>query len=86
MIDHMKEDIKCLIKVKFIRIIRYVEWLFNTLRILKTNGKLKIYIDFRNINLTTLKNKHLMLMTDMLINATFVTKILNFIDDQSSYN
>jgi hypothetical protein len=86
MIDYMKEQIKRLIEVRFIRLIRYVEWLFNILWILKKKGKLKVYIDFRNINLAILKNKHLMLMVDMLINAESGTKILNFIDNHSSYN
>jgi len=35
MIDYMKEQIKRLIEVRFIRLIRYVEWLFNILQILK---------------------------------------------------
>lgn len=53
---------------------------------IKKKGKLKVYIDFRNINLAILKNKHLMLMVDMLINAESGTKILNFIDNHSNYN
>lgn len=53
---------------------------------IKKKGKLKVYIDFRNINLAILKNKHLMLMVDMLINAKSGTKILNFIDNHSNYN
>jgi hypothetical protein len=44
-----------LMEAKFTRIVRYVEWLFNTVHVLKKNNKTKVYIDFRELNKATPK-------------------------------
>lgn len=46
----MKKDIEKLVKVGFIRPILYAEWLSNVVPVVKKNGKLRVCIDFGNLN------------------------------------
>lgn len=41
----IKEEIERLMRNKFIRAIRYVEWLENIVPIIKNNGTLRVCID-----------------------------------------
>ena len=52
----------------------------------KKNGKIRVYIDFRNLNLTTLKDEHLMPMVDILIDDALGHYILSLMDGHSGYN
>jgi len=54
--------------------------------VFKKNSKLKVYIDFINLNITTLKDEYLIVMDVMLINATFGNEKLSFMDGHSCYN
>lgn len=52
----VKEKIQRLLKVGFIRPTRYVEWLSYIVLVVKKNGKLRVCVDFKNLNSTTLKD------------------------------
>jgi hypothetical protein len=54
--------------------------------VLKKNIKLRVCIDFRNLNLATLKHECSMRRVLMLIDLVVGNKILIFMDDYSSYN
>ena len=79
-------EIERLVRAGFIRPARYVEWLSNIVLILKKNGKLRICIDFRNINMATPKDEYPMLVADLLVDGTSGYKVLSFMDGQSGYN
>ena len=49
----VKEEIEKLLKAKFIRPTRYVQWLENIVPVMKKNGKLRICMDFRDLNVAT---------------------------------
>ena len=51
----VKEEIGKLLKAKFIRPTRYVQWLANIVPVMKKNGKLRVCVDFRDLNVVTLK-------------------------------
>ena len=82
----IKEEIERLVRAGFIRPVKYVEWLSNIVPVLKKNGKLRICIDFRNINMTTPKDEYPMLVADLLIDGAFGYKVLSFMDEHSGYN
>nr|XP_025678209.1 uncharacterized protein LOC112778055 [Arachis hypogaea] len=73
--EKIKEEIERLIKVKFIRTARYVEWVSNIVPVMKKNGKLRVCIDFRDLN-----------NADMLIDFAAENEILNFMDGYLGYN
>ena len=82
----VKDEIKKLLKVCFIRPTRYAEWLSNIVPIMKKNGKLRICIDFRDLNLDTPKDVYVMHVANMLINISSRNELLSFMDGFSGYN
>ena len=50
----VKDEIEKLLKAKFIRPTRYVHWLANIVPVMKKNGKLRLCVDFRELNAATL--------------------------------
>ena len=82
----IKEEIERLVRASFIKPARYVDWLSNIVPILKKNGKLRICIDFRNLNMATLKDEYPMPVADLLVDGASRYKVLSFMDGHSGYN
>ena len=55
-LSKINEEIERLLKSKFIRTARYVDWLANLVPIKKKNGTIRVCIDFRDLNLATPKD------------------------------
>ena len=53
---------------------------------MKKNGKLRVYVDFRNLNATTPKDMYVMPTIDMLVYSTTNNELLSFMDGFSGYN
>ncbi|KAL1349357.1 hypothetical protein AAHE18_07G151100 [Arachis hypogaea] len=82
----IKEEMERLIKAKFIRTDRYVEWVSNIVPVMKKNGKLRVCIDFRDLNNATSKDEYFMTIADMLIDSAAENEILSFMDGYFRYN
>jgi hypothetical protein len=82
----INEEIERLVRAGFIRPARYVEWLSNIVHVLKKNGKLRICIDFRNINMATPKDEYPMPFANLLVDGASRYKVLSFMDGHSGYN
>ena len=54
----VKEEIEKILKAKFIRTIRYKQWLENIVPVMKKNGKLRVCVDFRDLNSVTPKDTY----------------------------
>ena len=80
----VKEENEKLLKAKFIRPTRYVQWLENIVPGMKKNGKLRVCVDFRDLNVATLKDMYMMPISDMLVDS--ITKNELFMDCFSNYN
>ncbi|KAL1318352.1 hypothetical protein AAHE18_15G200100 [Arachis hypogaea] len=85
-VQKIKEEIERLLKAKFIRTTRYVNWISNIVPVMKKNGKLRVCIDFRDLNSATPKDEYPMPIADMLIDSTAGHEILSFMDGYSGYN
>ena len=69
MYDRIKEEIDQLLKARFIRLCRYADWISNIVPMEKKSSvKLRVCIDFRDLNKATPKDEYPMLVVDMLIN------------------
>ena len=53
---------------------------------LKRNGKLRVCVDFRNLNATNPKDMYVMPIADILVDSTANNELLSFIDSFSRYN
>ncbi|XP_028111275.1 uncharacterized protein LOC114309696 [Camellia sinensis] len=65
---------------------QYVEWLSNVVPATKKNGKIRVYIDFRNLNLATPKDEYPMPMVDLLVDISARRAILSMMDGHFEYN
>jgi hypothetical protein len=54
--------------------------------VLKKNGKLRVCIDFRDLNKASPMDGYSMLIADMLVNASSWHKVINFMDGNTEYN
>ena len=52
----------------------------------KESGKLRVCIDFRNLNRTTSKDECPMHIADTLINNASTNRIISFLDGNAGYN
>ena len=82
----VNEEIEKLLKAKFIGPTRYVQWLANIVLVMKKNGKLRVCVDFRDVNVTTPKHMHVMPITVILADSTVNNELLSFINGFFGYN
>ncbi|XP_020235572.1 uncharacterized protein LOC109815302 [Cajanus cajan] len=68
-VEKIKGEIERLLKAKFIRTSRYPEWISNIVPVMKKNGKLRVCIDFRDLNMATPKDEYPMPITETMIDA-----------------
>ena len=52
----------------------------------KKNGKLRVYIDFRDLNKATPMDGYPMLIADILVDAAAGHKVISFMDGNAGYN
>jgi hypothetical protein len=87
LLPRIKDGIHQLLEANFIRPCRYVEWVSNIVLVeKKESGKLKVCIDFRNLNRATPKDEYPMPIADTLINNASRNRINSFLDGNAGYN
>ena len=82
----VREEIEKLLKTKFIIPTSYVQWLANIILMMKKNGKLRVCVDFRDLNVVTPKDMYVMPIADMLVDSIANNELLSFMDSFSGYN
>jgi hypothetical protein len=83
----IKDEIHQLLEGNFIRPCRYAEWVSNIVAVKKKESdKLRMCIDFCNLNRATPKDEYHMPIADMLINNASVNRIISFLDGNARYN
>ena len=85
-LPNIKAEITKLIEAKFIRQCQYAEWISNVVPIYKKNGKLRVCIDFRNLNEATSMDGYPIPVADFLVYATAGHQIISFMDGNARYN
>nr|AAQ56314.1 putative gag-pol precursor [Oryza sativa Japonica Group] len=86
MYDAIKAKITHLYDAGFIQPCRYAEWVSNIVPFIKKNGKLRVCIDFRNLNKATPKDEYPMTVADQLVDAASGHEIISFMDGNTGYN
>jgi hypothetical protein len=83
----IKEEIDRLLKAKCIQPCRYAEWISNIIPIEKKNiDKIRVCVDFRNLNRAESKDEYPMPVTENLINRASGNKIISFLDGNVGYS
>jgi hypothetical protein len=85
-VGKIKEEVDRLLQVGFIRPCRYAEWVSNVTPVEKKNTrKIRICVDFHNLNRATPKDEYPMPVGAMLINNASGNR-MSFLDGNTGYN
>ena len=66
--------------------VKYLEWLANVVHVPKNDGKVRVYVDFQDLNKASSKDDFLLPHIDMLVDSTVGHSMLFFIDEFFGYN
>jgi hypothetical protein len=83
----IKEEVEWLLEAEFIRTCQYAEWLSNIMLVEKKNaGKIRVCVDFNNLNKATPKDEYPMPVAEDLINKASGHKVISFLDGNADHN
>ena len=82
----VKEEIQKQLSVGFLSVVEYPEWLANVVPVPKKDGKVRVYVDFRDLNKASPKDDFPLPHIDMLVDSTAGHPMLSFMDGFFGYN
>lgn len=82
----VKEEVDKLHQAKFIRVVLFPEWIANIVPVAKKDGRVRVCIDFRNLNKSSPKDDFPLPHIDVLVDNTAGHAMLSFMDGYSGYN
>ena len=82
----VKEEIQKQLSVGFLPVVEYPEWLANVVLVPKKDGKVRVCVDFRDLNKASPKDDFPLPHIDMLVDSTAGHPMLSFMDGFSGYN
>jgi hypothetical protein len=86
-IGRVKEEVDPLLQAGFIQPCHYADWVSNIVTVEKKNmGKIRICVDFRNLNRATPKDECPMPIANLLIDSASGNKVIIFLDGNAGYN
>jgi hypothetical protein len=68
------------------KLVKEATWLSPIMVVPKKNGKLRIYVDFRKLNVATKKNPYMLPFTNEVINIIIGHEVYTFMDEFSRYH
>ncbi|RVW83543.1 Transposon Ty3-G Gag-Pol polyprotein [Vitis vinifera] len=71
---------------RFLLVVEYPEWLANVVPIPKKDGKVRVFVDFRDLNKASPKDDFPLPHIDMLVDSIAGHSMLSFMDEFSGYN
>ena len=82
----VKEEIQKQLSVGFLSVVEYSEWLANVVPVPKKDDKVRVCVDFRDLNKASLKDDFPLPHIDMLVDSTTGHSMLPFMDEFSRYS
>ena len=79
-------EVNKLLAANFIGEVYYPDWLANIVLVKKANGKLRMCVDFTDLNKACPKDSFPMPRIDQLVDFTVGHRLLTFMDAFSGYN
>lgn len=64
----------------------YPQWVANIVLVPEKDGKFRMYVDYRDLNKSSLKDGFPLPYIDMLVDNTIMFNLFSFMDDFSGYN
>jgi hypothetical protein len=84
--NFIREEIRKLLQAGFIEEVYHPEWLANPVVVPKTNGKLRICIDYTNLNKACPKYPYPLPRIDQIVDSTSECDLRSFIDAYSGFH
>jgi len=84
--EAIETEVNKLIECGFIREEQHPDWVANIVPVPKKNEKIRICIDFRDINFACPKDEFPLPITDVMIDNTYGFDRMSFMDGFSGYN
>ena len=82
----MKDEIQKQLSVGFISMVEYPKWLANVILVPKKDNKVRVCVDFKDLNKANLKYDFPLPHIDLLVDSTVGHSMLSFMDGFSRYN
>ena len=82
----VKEEIQKQLSVSFLSVVEYPEWLANVIPVPKKDGKVRVCVDFQDLNKASPKDDFPLPHIDMLVDSTVGHSMLSFMDRFFEYN
>ena len=84
--EAIKSEVKKLINSGFVREVQHPDWVANIVLVPKKNGKIRICIDYHDLNVTFPKDEFPLSIMDVMIENTCDFERISFMDSFSGYN
>ena len=86
MLLKIKEEIKKQFDARFLQVAKYPEWVANIVSVPKKDGRVRMCVDYRDLNWTSPKDNFSLPHIDTLVDNTAKNSLFLFMDDFSGYN
>ena len=84
--NFIREEVRKLLQAGFIEEVHHPEWLANPVVVPKANGKLRMCIDYTNLNKACPKDPYPLPRIDQIVDSTSGCDLLSFIDAYSGFH
>ncbi|KAK5776518.1 hypothetical protein PVK06_044477 [Gossypium arboreum] len=82
----IKEEIKKQFDAGFLQVVKYSEWVANIVPVSKKDGKVRMFVDYRDLNKVSPKDNFSLPHIDTLVDNTVGYSLFSFMDGFSGYN
>lgn len=82
----IKEEVKKQLDAGFLAISKYLQWVANIVPVPKKDGKVRMCVDYRDLNRASPKDDFPLPHIDILVNNTNQFSVFSFMDGFSRYN
>ena len=86
MLLKIKEEVKKQFDARFLEMAKYLEWVANIVLVPKKDGKVRMCVDYRDLNRASPKDNFLLPHIDILVDNTTKNSRFSFMDGFSGYN
>jgi len=86
MLLKIKEEVKKQLEAGFLEVAKYPEWVANIVPVPKKDGKVRMCVDYRDLNRASPKDNFPLPHIDTLVDNTAKNSLFSFMDGFSGYN
>ena len=82
----MEREVKKMLEAQIIVPLRYSDWVANLVPIRKKNGEIRLYVDFRNLNRSSMEDNYPLPNMEHILQKVTGASRISMIDGFSGYN